>query len=83
MPSRTPVADGGAVTPDMSCVVIVRAWVEGGRLTVRLLASGACGERTAVVASIDAAGRELADLLAALAVPPAGDGGDDRGATPA
>jgi hypothetical protein len=82
MASRTPPAEDGDVTPDTWCVVVVRAWVDGGRLTVRLLATGDCGERTSVVTSIDAASRELAGALAAIAIRPVEDGGDDHERTP-
>lgn len=71
------------MTPDTWCVVVVRAWVDDGHLVVRLLGSGDCGDRTAVVTSVDAASRELADLLGVIAVRALGDGGDDSGSTPA
>ncbi len=77
MPARTPGANGVGVTPDTWCVVVVRAWLDGDRLTVRLLASGDCGDRTIVVTSIDDASRELAGVLAAIAIRPFGDGRDD------
>jgi hypothetical protein len=75
--ARTPKFDRAGVTPDTWCVVIVRAWHEGDRLTVRLLASGSCGDRTTVVTSIDAASRELARALAAIAIRPVGDVHED------
>lgn len=81
MPRYTPGGDGAGVTPDTWCVVVVRAWVEDGRLTVRLIASGDCGDRTVVVTSIDAAGRELAGVLAAITTSSVDDDGDDSGRT--
>lgn len=70
------------------CVVLVRAWLEGGELRVRLLGTGDGGERCVVVTSSLAAAQRLADWLDALAAPPtpAVDGGvdelEDKGATP-
>jgi hypothetical protein len=69
------------VTADTWCVVVVRAWVDEERLTVRLLSSGAGGDRAVVVTSIDAAGRQLADLLSILVGDRPDDDGDDRGGT--
>ena len=63
--------------------MVVRAWLDGERLTVRLLASGDRGDHTIVVTSIDDACRELARVLLAFTIWPVGDGeGDSPGTRP-